>query len=121
MQPETTQSASQLVEAGTDVAAAPVDFYFKCAVLSCTMKASACEKNRKLPSKSEALILQKQTGTCKSCKDYAQQQQATAISIADFHAGISLSTREEPVRSIGTGRNQRSDWSGVGRSRTRLN
>lgn len=89
---------------------APVDFYFTCSVLACTMKASACERNRKESSKSDSLMLKKQSGRCKSCRDWEAQQQATAISIEDYHAGVTITEKKPVVSSINFEQNRRSEW-----------
>lgn len=100
---------------------APVDFYFNCGTLACVLKASACERNRKESSKSDSLMIKKQASRCKSCRNWEEQQQATAISIEDYHSGVTITEKKPEVSSINFARNRNSEWTTSNGRRTRIN
>lgn len=113
----------QVVEIPVVAEPAPApDFYFTCSVTKCTLRASACEKNRKEASRVDSLILTKQSTKCKHCKTFNDEQQATAISIEDYHRTVlsdaTSQVRTPYVRSNFAGA---AEWEGRGRSKTRLN
>jgi hypothetical protein len=100
--------------------AVKIDFYFKCTTLNCTLRASACEKNRAERSKSDALMLTKQSAKCKGCKDFEEQQKATAVSVEEYHSSLSTPPRSSLYNHTAPKPGIHSDWAGRGRNRERI-
>lgn len=99
----------------------PVDFYFTCSVLKCTLRASACLKNRKETSRVDSLILTKQSTKCKGCTRYEDEHAATAVSVEAYHAQVlgDASSQERTNYVRGGSTSKYAEWSGRGRNQTR--
>ena len=101
--------------------AEPVDFYFTCSVLRCTLRASACLKNRKEVSRVDSLILTKQSTKCKGCKQHEAEQAKTAVSIEAYHAQVmgDAATQERGNFVRDSSQSKYAEWQGRGRNQTR--
>ena len=95
------------------------DFYFTCSVLKCTMRASACAKNRFENAKVDSLMLKKQSTACKGCKAFEGDQKATAVSVEAYHASLVTPPKSTLYDHTAVKSGLHSDWAGRGRTRVR--